>query len=51
MSTRQWEITYKIKGDNHRKLYYVEATTQAFAARIFDSSFPHLERLGAPRPC
>lgn len=51
MSTRQWEITYKIDGDNRRLLHYVEAPSQAYAAKIFDSSFPHLTRLGAPRPC
>ena len=45
-----WEITYKINGENRRLKHYVEADSQAYAAKIFDSQFPNLTRLGAPRP-
>ena len=51
MTVRQWEITYKLENDGKRLKHYVEAPSQAYAAKIFDSSFPHLIRLGAPRPC
>ena len=47
---RMWEITYKIKGENRRLKHYVEADSQTYAAKIFDSQFPNLTRLGAPRP-
>jgi len=51
MTLKQWEITYKMEGDGRRLKYYIEAPSQTYAAKIFDSSFPHLKRLGAPRPC
>ena len=47
---RMWEITYKIKGENRRLTYYIEADSQVYAAKIFDSQFPNLTRLGGPRP-
>jgi len=51
MDVRQWEITYKMKGDNKRLKHYLEASSQVYAAKIFDASYPNLQRLGAPRPC
>ena len=47
---RMWEITYKINGDNRRLTHYIEADSQAYAAKIFDAQFPNLTRLGGPRP-
>jgi len=51
MSVRQWEITYKLEDGGRRLKFYIEAPSQSYAAKIFDCTYPHLQRLGAPRPC